>query len=454
MENGERTKGPVPPSPFSVLRNDGLAPRRAALRVLTEVRGGRPFEAALDRAVRNLEDADRRLAHELAAGVLRGRHTLDGRLEPLVPRGWRRVPPALREVLRLGAFQLTALDRVPAHAAVDTSVALAKEIGGDRAGGFVNAVLRRLTRLPAPSAPPKATSGSAASRLAAEHSHPLWLVERWVGAFGESGASELLRWNNRRPRLVVQPARETLQELERRFTEAGVGTEPAPFGAGLVVDRSRPADLPGYAEGAFIVQDPAQALLTWFADLPPNVTLYDAAAAPGGKSLAFGRCVERVVAGEAAATRVERLARNLRRAGSGKEFAVVADARHPPVRPVGAVLLDTPCLGTGSFARHPDARWRVTSEALGRLVRRQAEVLEGAATAVAPGGLLVYSTCSLEPEENEEQVDRFLEAHGDFSREPSETFPPALTSARGDLMILPHQHHMDGAYAARLRRAR
>jgi 16S rRNA (cytosine967-C5)-methyltransferase len=430
----------------------GLASRRAALRILTDVRAGRPFEAALDGAIRGLDDADRRLAHELAAGVLRGRQTLDGRLGLLVPRGWRRVAPALRDVLRLGAFQLTALDRVPPHAAVDTAVSLAKEVGGERAGGFVNAVLRRLILAPAPSPAREATSG--ASRLAAEYSHPLWLVERWLAAFGEAGARALLQWNNRRPRLVVQAARETLNELERRFTTAGVAVEPAPFGAGLVVDRSRPAALPGYAEGAFIVQDPAQALLTWFADLPPGATLYDAAAAPGGKTLAFGRCVERVVAGEAVPTRVERLARNLRRAGSGKEFAVVADVRHPPVRPVDAVLLDAPCLGTGSFARHPDARWRVTSEALGRLARRQAELLEGAATAVAPGGLLVYSTCSLEPEENEEQVDRFLGGHPEFSREPSETFPQALTSARGDLMILPHQHEMDGAYAARLRRAR
>jgi 16S rRNA (cytosine967-C5)-methyltransferase len=228
---------------------------------------------------------------------------------------------------------------------------------------------------------------------------------------------------------------------------------PAPFGAGLVTDRTRPQDLPGYREGAFLVQDPAQALLAWYADLAPDATLYDACAAPGGKAITLGRAAGRVVAGDDNRARVRRLAENLRRAGSGREFAVVADALRPPVRPVDAVLLDAPCLGTGSFARHPDARWRVTPEALAMLAERQAELLERASTVVAPGGLLVYGTCSLEPEENQQQVDRFLARHSDFRREPSDTFPAALTSAEGDLMILPQRHQMDGAFAARLRRA-
>jgi 16S rRNA (cytosine967-C5)-methyltransferase len=146
------------------------------------------------------------------------------------------------------------------------------------------------------------------------------------------------------------------------------------------------------------------------------------------------------------------LAENLRRAGTGHEHPFVADARHPPVRPVDAVLLDAPCLGTGSFARHPDARQRVTPEALESLARLQRDLLASAAGSVAPGGLLLYSTCSLEPEENERQVERFLAERPEFSREPAETCPPALLTAQGDLMILPHRDQMDGAYATRLRR--
>jgi 16S rRNA (cytosine967-C5)-methyltransferase len=424
----------------------GLAPRQAAYAVLTQVRAGKPFDLALDRAVKRLAEPDRRLAHELAAGVLRSQTTLDERLAPLVPRGWSSVAPELKDVLRLGAFQLGALDRVPAHAAVDTSVALAKSAGGDRAGGFVNAVLRRLSAADGPEL------GAVEPRLAEDASHPPWLVERWLTRFGPEETAALLRWNNTRPRLVLQPARAAQPELEQRWRAAGIDVTPAPFGAGLTTDRTRPGELPGYREGAFIVQDPAQALLTWFADLPPDATVYDACAAPGGKTIALGRGTRRVIAADISRSRLRRLADNLERAGSGREHAVVADAGRPPVRPLGAVVLDAPCLGTGTFARHPDARWRVSPEALVALQRRQRMLLDAAAAAVAPGGLLVYSTCSLEPEENGQQVDAFLEHHPEFRREPNETFPPALTSPEGDLMILPQRHHMDGAFAARLRR--
>ena len=437
----------------------GLASRRAAFTVLAQVRAGRPFDAALDRAVRALPEADRRLAHELAAGVLRSQTALDERLAPLVPRGWASVAPELKEVLRLGAFQLTALDRVPAHAAVDTSVALAKEAAGSRAGGFVNAVLRRVGRLAevehdgSTGEPAAGSDSSDASTLASAASHPAWLVERWVDRFGPAETETLLRWNNTRPRLVLQPTRSTPAELEARWRAAGIEVEPASFGAGLVTDRSRPQELPGFGEGDFIVQDPAQALLARFADLAPGETLYDACAAPGGKTIALGRTAGRVVAGDVSRMRARRLAENLRRAGTGHEFAVVADALAPPVRPVAAALLDAPCLGTGTFARHPDARWRVTPEALTALAERQADLLDRVAEVVAPGGLLLYSTCSIEPEENRDQVERFLARWPAFRREPNATMPGALTTAEGDLMTLPQLHRMDGAYAARLRRA-
>jgi 16S rRNA (cytosine967-C5)-methyltransferase len=422
--------------------------RRAALKILSEVRGGQPFDTALDRSVASLTDADRRLAHELAAGVLRQRSSLDLQLAPLVPRGWQRVPENLRDILRLGAYQLTALDRVPDHAAVDTSVALAKLSGGVRAAGFVNAVLRRLARTEGRA--PADSTGAAA--LAAEYSHPLWLVQRWVDRFGVEDTAALLHWNNTRPRLVLQPAREELEALRTDWGADGIEVEPAPYGAGLITNRSRPSDLPGYREGHFMVQDPAQALLARFVDPPAQGSVYDACAAPGGKTIAIGRCASTVIAGEVRLSRAKRLAENLARAGSGREHVIVADARQPPLRSLDLVLVDAPCLGTGTFARHPDARWRVTPDALASLAELQAELLESAAQLVAPGGLLLYSTCSLEPEENEGQVNRFLESHPEFRRDPGSTVPRPLLSSAGDLVILPQHHGMDGAYAARLRR--
>jgi len=437
-------------------RADGTAARRAALQVLGDIRNGRQFDAALDRAVKQLGGDDRRLAHELAAGILRRQSRLDSLLAPLVPRGWKKVAPGLKDVLRLGAYQLTALDRVPAHAAVSTSVTLARETSGSKASGFVNAVLRKLAAAE-PSLFDEPAEGAGTSprdpaSLAAAHSHPEWLVRRWVERFGYHEASALLEWNNRKPVLVLQPARAPATVLMRRWRQAGITVHRAPFGAGLVTDRSRPDELPGFVEGHFLVQDPAQALVAWYADIPHGEILVDLCAAPGGKTVSIGRCIRGVVAADIHRTRTARLAENLRRAGSGRERAVVADGRIPPFRDVGALLLDAPCLGTGTFARHPDARWRVTTEALASLADLQRALLDAAGATVRRGGLLVYSTCSLEPEENELQVEAFLKRHREFRREPPDAFPDALLSARGDLTVLPQRHGMDGAFAARLRR--
>jgi len=430
-------------------RSSGIDSRRAALNILEHVRTGKTFEVALDKSLGQLAEPDRRLAHELAAGVLRQRTELDSQLGPLVPRGWTSVPPQLQDILRLGAYQLTELDRVPDHAAVDTSVTLARDTAGSSSAAFVNAVLRRLAR-----AEPRSTSiaGDATERLAANHSHPVWLVRRWLDAFGLEETEGLLRWNNTRPHLVLQPARRDLEALASRWRAAGIEVEPAPRGAGLITKLTRPADLPGFREGDFIVQDPAQALLSRFADVPPGAVIYDACAAPGGKTIALGREAKVVIAGDVSLSRARRLAENLRRAGSGREHVVVADGRRPPLRRADVVLVDAPCLGTGTFARHPDARWRVTPEALSALEFLQTELIALAAAVVPPGGLLVYSTCSLEPEENRAQLERFLAGHQDFRREPTSTISSDLLSLEGDLTILPQQHGMDGAYAARLRR--
>ncbi len=434
------------------MSTDGLAPRRAALRILEGVRRGMPFDSARDAAVMKLGEADRRLAHELAAGVLRRQRALDALLAPRVSRGLDHVPAPLHDLLRLGVYQLTALDRVPPHAAVDTSVRLAREVGGTRVTGFVNAVLRAVSRERRERAPEAGDSADPIDALAERESHPRWLVERWVERYGLAETERLLRWNNQPPRLVLQPARASQDALVRRWRAAGISVESSPFGGGLVTDRRRPEELPGYAEGDFIVQDPAQALVPWYADVPAGALVYDACAAPGGKTIALGRSARRVIAADVSPRRTARLAENLRRAGSGRELAVVADAARPPIRHAEVVLLDAPCLGTGTFARHPDARWRASETALAELAARQRVLLDAAADTVADRGLLVYATCSLEPEENARCVDAFLASHPEFVREPNDAFPAALLSPEGDLMILPQQHGTDGAYAARLRR--
>ena len=419
----------------------GLAPRRAALAVLRQVRDGHRFEPALDHALAGLHGADRRLAHELAAGIFRARGALDADLAPRASRGWAAVPSDLQDILRLGAYQLQALDRVPVHAAVGTSVELARELGGRKAAGFVNAVLRRLA---------ESGGGGDAHR---EETHPGWLVDRWRTRFVGEATAELIAWNNRRPGVTLQPAREAQDALERRLRAAGIEPALAPYQTGVSLERIRPGSLPGFAEGAFIVQDASQALVARVAAPPQGALVYDACAAPGGKSIALGKSAGRVVAGDRNWRRVGRLAENLDRAGSGREHPVVADALCPPLTSADLVLLDAPCLGTGTLARRPDARWRILPEHLGSLATLQAQLLEACGSLVRPGGFLVYATCSLEPEENEDQVDRFLGAHPDFGREPAPAFDTLPLTARGDLQLLPQEHGTDGAFAARLRRA-
>lgn len=407
-----------------------------------------------------LPDADRRLAHELAAGVLRQSQPLDTLLARFIPRGISSVSHPLLDVLRLGVYQLRLLDRIPAHAAVTTSVALARERVGDRVSGFTNAVLRRVAELPSddaaarPAVPTTGmTDGPAAAHLAHVWSHPAWLVARWVARFGVRATEALLHWNNTRPLLVLQPTRGTILDLEGLLDEHGIPSTPAPYGAGVIVKESRPERLPGYDTGEFFVQDPAQALAVRFADFPLDAVVYDACAAPGGKTLGLSRNARQVIAGDVSLRRVGRLRENLLRAGRGNERVIVADAAHAPVRPVRAYFLDAPCLGTGSFARHPDARTRVTNEALLRLAAAQCALLDSAAGRIAPGGLLCYATCSLEPEEDEMQVAAFLDRHPDFGRQPPRSFPADLVTSAGDMLTLPQRDGVDGAFAARLVRA-
>lgn len=348
--------------------------------------------------------------------------------------------PDLQDVLRIGAYQLTALDRVPGHAAVDTAVTLADRLAGPRRAAFVNAILRRVAAEGSTADAQTPQDGAGPAALARAYSHPAWLVERWVTRYGSEQAEALLRHNNTPPPVYLQPAAWHTDALVAALEAAGVGWKRA--GAdGLAVRGVRVEELPGYAEGGFIVQDPSQAKALAFAALPGESRIWDACAAPGGKAAALGRRC-RVFASDRSCARVRRLAATVRRAAPSVRIAV-ADARHPPLAPAAmdAVLLDAPCTATGTFAKHPDARWRLKPTAPRRLAALQRELLEAVAEVVRPGGLLIYMTCSLEPEENEAQVDRFLRRHADFRR------------TREDLVLFPPASGSDGAYAARLVRA-
>jgi len=422
----------------------GIAARSAALRILRAVRSGTTFDAALDAALAGLEDHDRRLAHEIAAGVLRSRTTLDAAITPHVHARWSRVAEDVRDILRVGAYQLTALERVPAYAAVQSAVDLARETHGAKTAGFANAVLRRVAeRARAPAA--RAAQGGApmdARALAKEYSHPEWLVARWLEHYGPDRTEALLRHDNTRPTLTVRPLAWEKSRIRDSFEAAGITVEDGPEPDVLIARGARRIeDLPGFLDGGFIVQDAAQALVLAHARVPDGAIVWDACAAPGGKAAVLAqRC--RVVASDGSRPRTWRLTQTLERTAPSVRVAV-ADASYPPLaeRSVDIALVDAPCSATGTIAKHPDARWRLKPAAIADLAERQRAILDGAAATVRPGGALIYITCSLEPEENEDQVESFLERHPDFARDGA------------DLAVFPTDRGTDGAFAARLVRA-
>jgi len=294
----------------------------------------------------------------------------------------------------------------------------------------------------------------------AETTHPDWLVARWSARFGVDETMDLVRWNDRRPAITLQPARWNLDRLRREIRESGVEVTDAPYGAGLQLSAAPssvlPAlrDLPGYSAGAFIVQDPAHALVARFAAIPPGAQVYDACAAPGGKAVALEAAGARVLAGDARHERIGRLADTTRRAGVAIH-CVAANLEAAPLRPgsVDAVFVDAPCSATGTMRRHPDARWRLQQGVFARAAERQERLLTAAAALVRPGGLLIYATCSLEPEENELVVESFLNRNREFTRSPrppQDAAPAELVTGAGDFQSLPQRHGIDGAYAARL----
>src|SRR5688500_3580968 len=362
----------------------GLSSRTAAWRVLYDIRRDIPFDLALERGLAALPESERGRCRELAGGVLRPPTALDAAIAPHPDRGPDRIRDDLLDILRLGAYQLLYLDRVPRHAAVDTAVSLGRRIAGARVGGFINAVLRKVSETGSEERVAKREEEPAASLLATRYSHPEWLVERWIERFGGEETERLLQANNARPPLVVQPARWNTETLIASFEQQGISWRPAPFDAGLIVEGRRPQELPGFSAGSCFVQDPAQALVVRFFGRPGG-PLYDACAAPGGKAIAFS-AGGFVAAADLRPARARRLRENLLRAGHQPAAVLVADAGSPPVREVPAVLLDAPCLGTGTFSRHPDARWRVTPEALAALAGEACLLLRTFAGVVAPGG--------------------------------------------------------------------
>ena len=430
--------------------------RHVAAEICADLRRGELLDSTFDRQSGRLEARDRRFTRELVYGMLRRRAWLDALLEERVRGGLARLDADMHDLLRLGAYQLLHMRSVPAYAAIAQTVELAKRRHGVGAARLTNAVLRRLDRerdaldVELPADPIDA--------LALAESHPRWLVARWVARWGEDETRRLLHANNIEAPLVARPVHAVREQVEASLEAAGVAVADAPLVPDSIVlasPISALTELGAFRQGLFHLQDPASTLVTRYAALAEDGTaqVADVCAAPGGKSVELSRHARAVYASDLSPARLRRVVENIRRMDLATVFPYVADARRPAIREVDAVLIDAPCTGTGTFRRHPDARWRLRTSDLAVMAALQREILRSASSIVKPGGLLVYSTCSLETEENDTQVERFLTEHKNWRLDPpADGAVPATALDAGRLRVLPQRHGTDGAFAARLRR--
>jgi 16S rRNA (cytosine967-C5)-methyltransferase len=406
------------------------------------------LEHRLDRipGMLSLSEGDRRLAREIAFGVLRNRSALDHMIASRTDGRPQR--PVLRGILQMGVYQLLFLDRVPDHAVVNEAVVLARLRGFSAQSGFVNAVLRGITR--EKDACRQALHALRTQNAALGWSHPNWLVERWAGVLSESDLQRLLAWNNAAPATIarVNRLRTTAQALMARWQAEGVEASPVQVDwadPDTVFSLTRhPAleTLGSFREGGFYVQDPSTLMAVQLLDPQPGERILDLCSAPGGKALAIAERMQNtgcIVAHDAHAGRLELVRENAQRLGA----AGIELQSDPELGGSGAlfdrVLVDAPCSNTGVLRRRIELRWRIQPDEITRLAAEQAKLLRRAADRVRPGGVLVYSTCSLEPEENDHVVDAFLRDHPGWTHVSRRTLHPVQTP-------------VDGAFAAKLLR--
>jgi len=421
-------------------------------------------QAYLDLLVENvlqkssLKEADRRLFSELAYGTVRHRRLLDFYIEQALDRKISQTDLTTRNILRLGAYQLFFLDRIPARAAVNETV----ELSIKYARPLINAVLRKLsdkkTELKKPDDLPDKIS-----RLAIKYSHPDWMVERFLRQFNEEECEKFMEANNQRPELClrVNTTRTSREDLLEIFEKEQVAASRGKYSkfAVAVEDHIFPGRLPGYQQGLFAVQDQASQLVVVMLSPEPGDIILDACAAPGTKSLEIFQLMQKngkLVAADVSEERLKLVKNEAERLGL-EGFEILCRDLTAPLSPelqFDKILLDAPCSGLGTLRRHPEIKWQRTEADIQALSQLQKRLIKNLAQYVKPGGVLVYSTCTVTPEENQEVVSTLLET-GEFEQQDPLPFLPDSVQpliCNKMLQTFPHRHNTDGFTAFRLRR--
>ena len=413
-----------------------------------------------------LPESDRRLITELVYGCTRRQKTLEAVLQNFLQKPIAKLPPDLLIILQIGVYQLFFLDRIKPSAIVHTTVELVKENNLKGLSGFTNGVMRSILR-----AKEKEDILANITDPASFNSFPEWLIELWQKEFGQEAIADICNWFNQTPHLDlrVNLLHTTRDQVLAAFAEAEIDAQPIPHlpeGVRVAQGAGDVSKLPKFKEGWWSVQDASAQLVTYLLDPQPNETIIDACAAPGGKTTHISDRLKntgKVYAIDRLANRLKKVEQNIARLGITNVQTLEIDCREfdadkvlaeLPNHKCDRVLLDVPCSGLGTLHRHADARWRQTPEEPYKLAKTQAEILERATHWVKPEGVIVYSTCTLHPAENEEVITQFLENHPDWQIVPPSVDNPAshFVSDRGWVKVLPHEHDMDGFFMAKLQR--
>jgi 16S rRNA (cytosine967-C5)-methyltransferase len=451
--------------------------RLTAFELLRKIDLSQSFaDESLDRAFTSdpeLRPLDRAFIHELVMGVLRWRGRLDWIIRQVLKSPTKKLDPRVQEILRLGVYQVFHLDRVPQSAAVNESVRLAKAVlGQEKIAGFVNAALRSILRLKEELVFPSLEK-EPREHLTSFLSHPRWLAERWLKEFGPEASARICLADNFPPpwTLRVNALKTTRDALCAALGKRGLSARPAPFSPdGLIAEKNPLADADDlFKEGLFFLQDESSQLVGYLLQPQPGEKILDACAAPGGKATHLGQFMGNrgeIWALDLQEKKTRLIAENAGRLGLAIIRTLALDASRPlpfdPAVPFDRVLVDAPCTGLGTLHRNPEARWRRKEGDPPRMRDLQLALLRNVSSHLKPGGVLVYSTCTLTAEENEQVVARFLDENEGFALEDLHSVFPAswreLLDEKGfyrtypEAMIREGGYRMDGFFAARLRK--
>lgn len=450
-----------------------LGAREIAMNVLHNVEAKGAFSGLeLNQALTTseLSRPDAGLATELVYGTIQRMNTIDYDLARRV-KGWpKKVEPWVRSLLRMSYYQLRWLSRVPAHAAVDEAVRIAKKRGHAGIAGLVNGVLRGLLREGFEVT--YSDKLSTAETVSLVHSHPIWLVERWISQFGLQLTEEICAANNEHPHgsARINPLRIERQELLDVMTAAGFSVRSSPIaGNGIIADKAgNLVHTEWYKEGLMTIQDESSMLVAAVADPKPGMQVLDCCAAPGGKSTALAEKMQnkgKVIANDIHPHKEALIKQQAERLGLTCIETMTGDAidlsSRLPKHSCDIVLLDAPCSGLGVIRRKPEIKWTKTAEDILSLAILQSQLLRRVQALVKPGGVLVYSTCTIADEENQQTIQHFLAENPEFSLDtgwPEEVLAPLREQGKlpnhfsGMLQILPQMFGSDGFFIARLRR--